>query len=108
MNMVDQDERYRLPRPMTTTRGFESLDSETNDRAREVLRDEQVDPYGGEDPEREAVMHDLLHEESRPLTDDEREAAEHDQSRPERVYAPASARVPKAPAPGDDRLIHGD
>jgi len=91
-----------------TTRGFESLDSDTNDQAHEVLRKEQVAPQGGEDPARESVMNDLTHEESRPLTDDEREAAKHDAIRPARVYAPASARVPKEPAPGDDRLIRGD
>ena len=105
--MTDQDDRYRLMRPMAP-RGFESLDSATNDQAQEVLREEQVDPHGGEDAARDSAVDDLTHEEPRPLTDDEREAAEHDAARPERVYAPASARVPKEPAPGDDRLIRGD
>jgi hypothetical protein len=107
INMVDQDERYRLLRPIAP-RGFESLDSDTNDEAREVMREEQLAPQGGEDAEREAGMDDLTHEEPRPLTHDEREAAKRDAVRPARVYAPASARVPKEPAPGDDRLICGD
>lgn len=106
--MTDEDERYRLPRPMTRTRGFESLNSESNDQAREVLREERLEPHGGEDSARDGLISDLTQQEPRPLTDDEREATEHDPERPERVYAPASARVPKEPAPGDDRLIRGD
>jgi hypothetical protein len=62
-------------------------------------------PPSGEDPARDE--HNLLHEPSRPLTGDEREVAEHDSGVRPRVYAPASARVPKEPAPGDDKLIHG-
>lgn len=42
---------------------------------------------------------------ARPLTDDEEEAAENDPGRQPRTYAPASARVPKPPAPGDERII---
>jgi hypothetical protein len=42
---------------------------------------------------------------SRPLTDQETEAAEHDVPRSERVYAPASERVPKPPAPGHRELV---
>lgn len=61
----------------------------------------------GEDSERENVVRDLVGEPARPLTDEEQEVAEHDPGRPERVYAPASARVPKEPAPGDDKIIHG-
>ena len=62
----------------------------------------------GEDPGREERMNDLVAEPSRPLTDEEKDAAAEDPGRPERVYAPASARVPKQPAPGDDRLIQRD
>jgi hypothetical protein len=62
----------------------------------------------GEDVGREGLMNDLLSEPARGLTDEEEEAAERDPGRPERVYAPASARVPKEPAPGDDRLIQRD
>jgi hypothetical protein len=59
----------------------------------------------GEDEVRDGIMDTLTNQPSRPLTGDEKEAAEHDHGRPARVYAPASARVAKAPAPGDDRLI---
>lgn len=59
----------------------------------------------GEDEAREDAMHSLTNQPSRPLSGDEKEAAEHDAGLDKRTYAPASARVAKAPAPGDDRLI---
>jgi hypothetical protein len=62
----------------------------------------------GEDEATENFMNDLADEPARPLTGEEREAAKADHGRPERVYAPASERVPKEPAPGDDRLIRHD
>jgi hypothetical protein len=62
-------------------------------------------PPSGEDPARDE--HDLLEGPSRPLSDDEEDVARHDPGVRPRVYAPASARVPKDPAPGDNRLIHG-
>lgn len=63
----------------------------------------------GEDPARDAITHDLTTEPARPLTDEEREAAARDVPRPERVYAPASARVPKEPLPGHrDVVEHAD
>jgi hypothetical protein len=87
------------------------------DADRPAIRDDSFFPTPGlptqervvvdEDTEREGLMGDLMDEPARPLTHDEREVAEHDPGRPERVYAPASARVPKEPAPGDDRLISG-
>jgi len=40
-----------------------------------------------------------------PLTNDEKHAAEQAEQQRHRTYAPASARVSKPPAPGDDRLI---
>jgi len=50
-----------------------------------------------QDPERS--MHDLVNDSSRPLTDEERKAADRDTSTVgERVYAPASERVPKTVA----------
>jgi hypothetical protein len=62
----------------------------------------------GQDELRGEVVDTLLKSPARPLTHDEEDAAEHDPGRQRRTYAPASARVPKAPAPGDDRLIeHG-
>jgi hypothetical protein len=75
--------------PLATGRGLES----------------PAPPPMGEDPARDE--HGFLHDTSRPLTEDEKEVAEHDQGVRPRVYAPASARVPKDPAPGDDKLIHG-
>ena len=63
----------------------------------------------GEDPARDAVTHELVNDPARPLTDAERQAAEHDIPRPERVYAPASERVPKEPLPGHrDVVEHED
>ena len=61
-----------------------------------------------EDPGREELMNELASEPARALSDEEEEAAEGDAPRPERVYAPHSARVPKEPAPGDDKLVRGD
>ena len=63
------------------------------------------DSERGEDELREDAMHSLTNQPSRPLTGDEKDAAEHDAGRDKRTYAPASARVTKPPAPGDDRLI---
>jgi hypothetical protein len=62
-----------------------------SERGKDELRGESVDS--------------LATQPSRPLTGDEKDAAEHDGDRPPRVYAPASERVSKPPAPGDDRLI---
>jgi hypothetical protein len=61
-----------------------------------------------QDPAREGVVNKLLTEPARPLTDDEREAAERDPGRPERVYAPRAARVPKEPIPADEKLMRRD
>jgi hypothetical protein len=62
----------------------------------------------GEDVQREAVEEGMSVGGSRPLTREEREAAEGDPGVPERVYAPASARVPKPPAPGDEKFVKRD
>jgi hypothetical protein len=61
----------------------------------------------GQDEARGDYVDTLSHAPARPLTDEEEDedAAEDDAGRPGRTYAPASARVPKPPAPGDDRLI---
>ena len=80
----------------------------TNDEGREALRDETRLPFTGEDPAREEVINELVDQPERPLSDEEKEAAKRDRGRSERVYAPASARVPKEPAPGDDKLIERD
>jgi hypothetical protein len=79
-----------------------------SDEGREALENETRPPFAGEDPEREAVERGLPSQPDRPLTGEEEEAEQHDAGRSERVYAPASARVPKEPAPGDDKLIHGE
>ncbi|MBV9547215.1 MAG: hypothetical protein JOY61_22830 [Chloroflexi bacterium] len=59
----------------------------------------------GEDIERDALTHSLLTDSSRPLTSEEKEAAEHDRPVGERVYAPASERVPKEPVPGHRDVV---
>src|SRR5689334_10806593 len=59
-----------------------------------------------EDPLRADVERGLAAEvASRPLTEAERKAAEHDVPLGERVYAPASERVPKDPVPGHREMI---
>lgn len=74
-----------------------------------TLQDRLPTTERGEDPARDAVTHELVNDPARPLTDAEREAAEHDVPLPERVYAPASERVPKEPLPGHrDVVEHED
>ena len=60
----------------------------------------------GKDEARGEYVDTLSQTPARPLTDEEEDAAEHDHGRPARTYAPASARVPKEPLPGDDKLIN--
>jgi hypothetical protein len=57
------------------------------------------------DPERDRFEHGLAAEEARPLSDEEKRAAEADAPVGERVYAPASERVPREPAPGDREFV---
>ena len=59
----------------------------------------------GHDEVREELEESISLGGSRPLTREEREAAAHDQGVSEPVYAPASARVPKPPAPGDEKFV---
>ena len=60
-----------------------------------------------QDPQRSA--HDLVNQTARPLTDEEKKAADRDTSVGERVYAPASERVPRDPVPGHrDFVDHTD
>lgn len=62
----------------------------------------------GQDPEREQAEFDLARDPARPLTDAEKRAAAND-TPGERVYAPASERVPKEPVPGHrDFVEHTD
>jgi hypothetical protein len=59
--------------------------------------------------DQERSTHDLVNEVSRPLTDEERKAADRDVPVAERVYAPASERVPREPVPGHrDFVEHPD
>jgi hypothetical protein len=72
----------------------------------ELSERDRLPPTGrGQDPERTEAMHGLAVEDSRPLTSDERRAAESDTPLPERVYAPASERVPKDPVPGHREFV---
>ena len=57
------------------------------------------------DPQRSGYMRSLEDQPAHPLTDEEKEAAKHDPGVSERVYAPASARVPKEPVPGHDDIV---
>jgi hypothetical protein len=59
----------------------------------------------GEDEAREHAMAEEVDTPARPLTGDEKDAAKHDIGRRPRTFAPASERVAKAPAPGDERII---
>ena len=62
-----------------------------------------------QDPERTDMTHDLSADASRPLTEDERKAADMGTTVGERVYAPASERVPREPVPGHrDFVEHPD
>jgi hypothetical protein len=79
----------------------------------DTKRDPQKMPAGelrpddrGQDEVREALEEGISLGESRPLTRAEREAAAHDKGVSEPVYAPASERVPKPPAPGDEQFVH--
>jgi hypothetical protein len=66
-----------------------------------------VVPRGERDQDelRSEIAHDVTSLPARPLTHEEQEAAEHDVPRGERVYAPASERVPKPPVPGHRDLV---
>ncbi|HYY90243.1 MAG TPA: hypothetical protein VFA49_15705 [Chloroflexota bacterium] len=68
---------------------------------------EDVLPRGERDQDelRSSITHDLTSGERRPLTDEERAAAERDSPPGARVYAPASERVSKPPVPGHQDLV---
>ncbi|HEX8969643.1 MAG TPA: hypothetical protein VF937_17300 [Chloroflexota bacterium] len=62
-----------------------------------------------QDMERTELTHELATESARPLTEEERKAADRDMPTRERVYAPASERVPRQPVPGHrDFVEHPD
>jgi hypothetical protein len=58
-----------------------------------------------QDPAVTEAMHGLSVDGARPLTDDERKAADRNAPVGERVYAPASERVPVDPVPGHRNFI---
>src|SRR5438067_1688356 len=63
----------------------------------------------GQDAAQTEMEHGLTLDSARPLTDEERKAADRDTPAGERVYAPASERVPKDPVPGHrEVVIHPD
>jgi hypothetical protein len=85
-----------------------SMDDDVN-RAKQPV---QQKPAGelrpddrGQDEVAEALEEGMALGQPRPLTREEREAAEHDPGPAKTVYAPASARVPKPPAPGDEKFV---
>jgi hypothetical protein len=59
----------------------------------------------GVDHERDEFMRELEEQPSRPLTSDEKRAAGLDPGSASSVYAPASARVPVEPLPGDREIV---
>ena len=59
----------------------------------------------GQDEERTEISRGLTMEQARPMTADERHAAETDTPLAERVYAPASERVPKEPVAGHRTFV---
>jgi hypothetical protein len=59
----------------------------------------------GEDQARDEVMRELEEQPSRPLSGEEKRAAETDSGREANVYAPASERVAKDPLPGDREIM---
>jgi hypothetical protein len=72
-------------------------------------RDRLPKSQRSQDQMRTETTHGLAVDGSRPLTSDERVAAEHDTPLAERVYAPASERVPVDPVPGHrDFVEHTD
>jgi hypothetical protein len=63
----------------------------------------------GVDPAVSAMVNGVLIDNSHPLTDEERQAADREAPVSERVYAPASERVPVEPVPGHrDFVEHTD
>jgi hypothetical protein len=85
----------------------------TNEENRETRGEPEKLPLGelrpddrGQDEVREALEESIGLGQARPLTREEREAAEHDAGPVETVYAPASERVAKPPLPGDEKLIN--
>ncbi|MBV8714047.1 MAG: hypothetical protein JO020_28100 [Chloroflexi bacterium] len=69
---------------------------------------QDVVPASQRNQDIERSTHELVSEGSRPLTDAERKAADRDSGPGERVYAPASERVPKTVEGHRDVIEHTD
>src|SRR5678816_644664 len=85
----------RLARPLSDPHG----------RPPEHTQDVIPPTERNEDPLRSEVEHSLGEGTGRPPTDAERKAAEQGAPLTERVYAPASERVPVDPVPGHREMI---
>jgi hypothetical protein len=79
-----------------------------DDVAEEDVIDRLPPSERGQDEVRTEITHDTAAGSSRPLTRDERDAAEHDRPLPDRVYAPASERVPKTVEGHREIIEHTD
>jgi hypothetical protein len=79
---------------------------ETNEKAERRPVGEHRRDDRGQDEALEALEESVGLGQARPLTREEREAAERDSGEVKTVYAPASARVPKQPLPSDEKLIN--
>jgi len=93
--------RFRLNRERENTMSTEEPRPEKQQRPLGELRQDDR----GHDEVREALEEGISLGEARPLTREEREAAARDKGISEPVYAPASERVPKPPAPGDEKFV---
>src|SRR5713226_9202250 len=81
-------------------------DRETGAKAERLPLGELRPDDRGQDEVREALEESIGLGQARPLTREEREAAERDPGPVKSVYAPASERVSKPPLPGDEKLIN--
>ena len=88
-------------------RSIESESESESEKGRERLPLGELRPDDrGQDEVREELEESIGRGQARPLTREEREAAERDKGAAKTVYAPASERVPKPPLPEDEKLIN--
>jgi hypothetical protein len=93
---------------MTADEQERSIESESeSEKGRERLPLGELRPDDrGQDEVREELEESVGLGQARPLTREEREAAERDKGPAKTVYAPASERVAKPPLPEDEKLIN--
>jgi hypothetical protein len=93
---------------MTSDEQERSIESESeSEKGRERLPLGELRPDDrGQDEVREELEESVGLGQARPLTREEREAAERDKGPAKTVYAPASERVAKPPLPEDEKLIN--